>query len=129
MIHISKRDIKDPDLAKVIAFDLDGTLCQTAKFNFGYDPDTLVHGIYRSARPIGEMIDIVRDYKEMEWYVYIHTSRNERFRSTTEDWLKDYEVPYDALVMNKLFARIYVGDEVVTPQEMMQSHRLKRRFE
>jgi hypothetical protein len=110
---------RDGSRRKIIGFDLDQTLCRTEPFNFGYD-DTMAEGkIYHRARPNEEMIQVVRDYSEADWWVYIFTARNERFRPITEDWLGWHVVPYNTLVMNKLYLDIYVGDEVRTPEEML----------
>jgi hypothetical protein len=96
-----------------IGFDLDNTICITEDFKFGYDNDDIVNKIYKNCKPNQEIINIVKTIKKQGHEVFVWTSRDERFRKITIDWLKEHDVPYDVLVMNKLYLDIYIGDECI----------------
>ena len=89
---------------KIIAVDLDGTLCdQTTKKPY-----------------ISAISNINFIANSPAAFLVIYTSRPEILRKQTEDWLRDNNVKYHALVMEKLRADFYIDrdnksiDELVT---------------
>ncbi len=81
--------MKDPDEMKgVIAFDFDGVLAQ-------YDG---WKGIDVLGEPIQETIQAVRKLKEEGYKILIFTARVETPK--LREWLKDNNVPYDAINKN-----------------------------
>lgn len=75
------------------------------------------------------VIGWVREQYEKGATIFVHTARPESttgsegevidVRSRTEQWLKENNVPYHALVMGKLSADRYVDDKSIRPEEVI----------
>jgi uncharacterized HAD superfamily protein len=93
---------------KLIAVDLDGTLC-TGKF-WEVEPT-----------PIQEVIDAVqRSYKQGA-HIIIYTARSDEHFRITRAWLRKYGVPYHGICMgDKPGADIYVDDKAMKPDEFVE---------
>ena len=44
-------------------------------------------------------------------YIVLHTSRFEEDRAVTRKWLRDHQILYDQLIMDKPFADVYIDDK------------------
>ena len=55
-----------------------------------------------NCEPIQENIDLLYKLIHAGHHIILYTARKEWWKSATEKWLKDNEIPYHALVMNKL---------------------------
>jgi capsule biosynthesis phosphatase len=106
-----------------LVLDLDGTICkQTA----GGDA-------YFTAEPREEVIRRVRVAKAAGWEVVIQTARGMNlfngnvarieleYRDGTERWLKENNVPFDALFFGKVAGDIYVDDKGVNVDDFITS--------
>lgn len=102
-----KIDYKD----KLIAVDLDGTLCIG---NCWTEEECLF------AKPILERIDKVNKMYTGGGHIIIYTARPEWFRFATEYWLNKHNVRRHALVMcpNKMGADYYIDDKAIKPEEL-----------
>jgi len=95
-----------------IVFDLDGVICELKKPSESY-ADVI---------PKNDVIEKMRDLKKDGHYLIIHTGRHmrtcdgdvtkviEKIGKITEDWLKEWKVPYDELIFGKPYADIYIDD-------------------
>lgn len=92
---------------QLIAFDLDGTLCEGEFWGEG-EPN-----------PIPKMIELVwKLYKEGA-HIIIFTARQIRYTKETYAWLDKYNVPYHGLMMNrKPGADLYIDDKTIRPEEI-----------
>ena len=74
-----------------IAVDIDGVLTNETS------------GIaYKDRTPNLENISKVKELKEQGHKILLFTARYKRDRKITIKWLKQYDVPYDQLIMGKL---------------------------
>jgi len=106
-------------------FDLDDTLCRPR-----HDCKESKNK-YGMAKPVEDMIRIVRELKNAGHYIIIHTARrmvthNGNIKliksdvgKITMDWLKEHDVPFDELVFGKPYADIYVDDKSINPQTFL----------
>jgi capsule biosynthesis phosphatase len=109
-------------VSKTIIMDLDGTLCTQTRGGDLYFTD---------AKPLKEMIDRLREYKKLGWTVVIQTARGMNLyagdmrrieynmRLKTEKWLKENDVPFDALYFGKVAGDRYVDDKGWSMQEFL----------
>lgn len=81
-----------------VCFDLDGVLCEETK-------------PYRKAKPIWKGIHLLNDFKKRKYKIIIYTSRRERDKKLTKEWLKKYKIKYDKLIFNKPKANFYIDDK------------------
>ena len=98
-------------MKKSIFVDIDGTLADLSHrvHHLSETPDGSQHkdwdAFYRDIhkdRPINPMIDLVRSLHRQEWFIILITGRDAGRRDVTEDWLKRFVVPWDALLMRPL---------------------------
>lgn len=107
---------------KRLIIDLDDTICQTQ------------NGDYKNARPVYEIIEKIREYKELGFEIAINTSRNMRtYAGNTGkitantlpiilDWLNKNNVPYDEIYIGKPWCGtegFYVDDRAIRPSEFV----------
>ena len=86
---------------KIIISDLDGTLSDykhrvkyyNEKDYFSFN----VKGI--DDPPIEDVCNILRNCKTMDTEVVIMTARDEQHREATQKWLRNYDIPFDMLLM------------------------------
>ena len=105
---------------KRLVIDLDNTITYTE------------NGDYRNASPITDVIDKLREYKEMGFDIVIYSSRNMRTyegnigkinKNTLPiiiEWLNKYNVPYDEIYIGKPWCGhdgFYVDDRAIRPEE------------
>ena len=95
-----------------IVFDLDGVICDLKKPSESYS----------EVKPKKKVIQKIRNLKEQGHYVIIHTGRHmrtcdgdvakviEKIGKITEEWLANWDVPYDELIFGKPYADIYIDD-------------------
>ena len=78
-----------------IIFDLDGTLANNIDRNKPYNPETLEDALLN--------IPIFNIYLALEgvFRIVILTSRGERHRQKTEDWLAKWHINYEELIMRQ----------------------------
>jgi hypothetical protein len=101
-----------------IAYDLDGTLSEYPhRFDISESSDDEIADMYVNAEPLEYNIEVVNKSRAKGAFVYIYTARDERWRPITERWLRLNNVHYDALVMNKLWVDLYVGDESINEKD------------
>ena len=108
-----------------IVFDIDGTLCPVKKREQTYE--ALV--------PDREMVQKIREYKEMGAKIILQTSRNmNSYRGniglinahtarTLLDWLDKWQIPYDEIYYGKPWpghCGFYVDDRAVRPDEFLR---------
>lgn len=86
---------------KVIVLDVDNTLCKT------------YNGNYKSSLPIIKVLDKLKEYSKMGYYIILYTSRNMRkyngnigkLTANTlpilVNWLDYWKVPYDEIRIGK----------------------------
>jgi len=97
-----------------VVIDIDGTLADFENCTEGCDytdyPKRCEH-LKREKCPLiagaKESLDVL---KEMDLNIVLFTSRIEAEREVTEAWLKQHELPYDELVMEKPRGFIIVDD-------------------
>lgn len=108
-----------------IIFDLDDTI-QQASFRD-----------YPHAIPYNGVIERIREAHKMGATIIISTARgmlscagdvekaDQKNRKTIEVWLKENDVPYDALYFGKQMGDFYVDDKALSPQEV-QEHGIRK---
>ena len=104
-----------------IIIDLDDTICDSSD---GYE----------NAKPREEVISKLRHYKNHDFEIVIHTSRNMRTYSSNLgkinlhtlpiilDWLDKNEVPVDEVIIGKPWCGtggFYVDDKAIRPDEFV----------
>ena len=87
---------------KVIVMDIDGTLCPIK---------VLIK--YKDLCPYSDMVEKLKEYHEMGFYIILNTSRNMRTyngniglinKNTAKvllSWLEKYDIPYDEIYYGK----------------------------
>jgi capsule biosynthesis phosphatase len=106
-----------PDPKKTIVFDIDDTLLTT------------VNRDYDNSQPKEEVIVGLRKLKEAGWRIVLHTARGQGrsggdIESVREDVTREIEVfcakhdvPYDELILGKVWAAYYIDDRALRPEE------------
>lgn len=99
-------------MAKIIEFDLDGTL------TLDNDWDILDGAEYYLRRkPNYPMIELVKESVAKDWTVIINTARKEEHRTKTVSWLADHGVPYHYLFMSKILCTYRIDDVNITAED------------
>lgn len=106
-----------PDPTRTLVFDIDDTILVTE--NRDYD----------NSRPVEGVIEGMRALKKEGWRIVLHTARGqgrsdgdiEKVREAVtkeiEDFCEKHEVPYDELILGKVWAHLYVDDKAMRPEE------------
>jgi len=109
---------------KCIVVNIDGTLCPAKKKKQSYE-DLL---------PYPEMVEQIKQYKVMGFYIILYTARNMRTYSGniglinantakfTVSWLDRYQAPYHEIFFGKPWpgnGDFYVDDRVIRPLEFL----------
>lgn len=101
--------IKNPN-DKVIAVDLDGTLCH-GEF-WGDDEPT----------PIKERIDFLWELYKKGGHIIIYTARAPRYFEATNAWLIKHDVPFHGIAMQKkIGADVYIDDKALNIDDVFTS--------
>jgi len=105
-----------------IIIDLDDTICKTN------------NGDYENSIPRREVIEKIKEYRNLGFQIIIYTSRNMRtYKGNVEliqantlpiiiRWLKKFEVPYDQIIVGKpwpSYGGFYVDDKAIRPDEFV----------
>ncbi len=105
-----------------IIIDLDDTICKTN------------NGDYKNSIPKEEVIEKIKEYKNLGFQIIIYTSRNMRTYKGNIDlikantlpiiikWLEKFEVPYDQIIVGKpwpSYGGFYVDDKAIRPDEFV----------
>lgn len=88
---------------KVVVVDLDGTLCDErhrVQFAQAKEWDEF-HSRLHMDKPYDDVHLMLKMLSFNDFYIYAVTARSERWRNLTEDWLKKYKMPVNALLMRK----------------------------
>lgn len=105
--------------SKIFCFDLDGTLVTS-----GVD--------YTKVKPIKETVEFVRYLKSEGHTVIIHTARGMLSRNGNvekiqaevlpqiEKTLRDFDIPYDQLIIGKPYADFYIDDKAISTFSSLQ---------
>ena len=106
-----------PNPRNTIVFDVDDTILKTQ------DRD------YENSRPKMEVVEGMRALKKAGWRIVLHTARGQgrsggnietvRDQVTKEiqDFCKKFQVPYDELILGKVWAHFHVDDRAMRPEE------------
>lgn len=104
---------------KRLVLDIDNTIC-------------ISNGDYISAKPIDDIVEAIKRYKESGFEIVLYTSRNMRTYNgsigminkhtlpTIIEWLKLNSVPYDEIHVGKPWCGdegFYVDDRAIRPEE------------
>lgn len=110
---------------RCIVFDIDGTIC----------PVKQSHEEYADLIPHPEMVDRLREYRSLGFYIILSTSRNMNthngnvgllIANTAKvllNWLDTHEIPYDELHVGKPWpgkGGFYVDDKSIRPDEFLK---------
>ncbi len=107
-----------------MVFDLDGTICPIKKKD----------ELYEDLVPYNEMIEKIRELKEIGFRITIFTSRNMKthggniglINANTAKiilkWLDKWDIPYDEIIYGKPWPGekgFYVDDRAIRPRELI----------
>lgn len=91
-------------------FDLDGTLTKQPKIEY-FSKEYLMN-----IEPYKEIIDKVNELYNDGHIIIIHTARRKNIKKITKRWLKENNVKYHKLIMEKPGADCYVDDKGMSPE-------------
>jgi capsule biosynthesis phosphatase len=106
-----------PNPRCTIVFDVDDTILKTQ------DRD------YENSQPKMEVIEGIRALKKAGWRIVLHTARGQgrsggnietvrdQVTKEIEDFCEKFQVPYDELILGKVWAHLYVDDKAMRPEE------------
>lgn len=106
-----------PDPKRTIVFDVDDTILTTQNRQYKY------------SQPKMEVIEGMRALKEAGWRIVLHTARGqgrsggnidsvrEDVTREIEEFCEKFNVPYDELILGKVWAAYYVDDKAMRPEE------------
>lgn len=98
--------LKNPN-DKVIAVDLDGTLCH-GEFWGDTEPE-----------PNTEMIALVWKWYKNGGIIIIYTARQPRYFEATNAWLVKHDVPHHGVAMQrKIGADVYIDDKALNVEDL-----------
>jgi capsule biosynthesis phosphatase len=104
----------------VICFDVDDTLCVTKNRD------------YANSEPIEPMVARLREAKANGWRVVLYTARgqgrsNGQWETVAEEvkleiaaFCQRHNVPYDEIIVGKPWAKWYVDDKALRPDEFLK---------
>ena len=111
----------DPN--KTIVFDVDDTILTT------------VNRDYDNSVPHMEIIRKIRQLKSDGWFIVFNTARGmgrskgnidsvyKQVYGEIESFLKKWDVPYDEIQLGKTWARHYVDDKALTPEQFLETYK------
>lgn len=104
---------------KVLCVDVDDTICLT------------INRDYPNSKPIEPVIEKLREAKAKGYRIILHTARgqgrSEGMWETVSDevlaeivaFCKRFSIPYDSIVLGKPWARWYIDDKALRPDEFV----------
>lgn len=93
--------LKSPN-DKLIAVDLDGTLCEG---EFWWEEE---------CKPIQERIEYINSLYKKGAHIIIYTARDPRYFSLTQNWLTSHWVMHHGVsMMRKIWADLYIDDKAL----------------
>lgn len=116
---------------KVIAFDLDDTLCFR-------DTNKGAVAKYHACKPIPEMIEVVNECYERGHEIVIYTARGmfslngnrdeiyHHLYDLTKKQLEDWGIKYHKLILGKIFFDVLVDDKVVRTDRVRSADDIER---
>lgn len=107
------QSILDKPNDRLIAVDMDGTLCHGEFWGRPEDPEPA---------PNTEIIELVRKLYFKGAHIVLYTARQPRMYPRTHAWLVKHEVPFHGICMTmKPGADLYIDDKAIRPQEAHES--------
>jgi len=104
------KTILDNPNDKLIAVDLDGTLCR-GEFWGGSDPE-----------PIQDRIEFINDLYTRGAHIIIYTARQPKFFTDTYAWLIKYGVMFHGIAMHqKCGADLYIDDKCLNADDVFET--------
>lgn len=98
---------------KLIAVDLDGTLCTGEFWGSGPDPEPIYH-----------MINYINSLYKRGAHIIIYTARQTSWTNATMAWLMKYDVMYHGLSMQrKPGADVYIDDKALNIDDIYRRYR------
>lgn len=95
---LDNQAVQDSKLPHCIIVDMDATLCFNTNGREFYGPGSDAKMIYDT--PNTPIVELVKSYKNTDnKNIIIVTGRSESARESTEIWLKEQGIPYDAIFM------------------------------
>jgi capsule biosynthesis phosphatase len=106
-----------PDPTKTIVVDVDDTILTT------------INRDYENSRPKMEVIVGLRELKKAGWRIVLHTARGQGRSGGNIDLVREdvtreietfcakFDVPYDELILGKIWAAYYIDDRALRPEE------------
>ena len=88
---------------------------------------------YKNAEPIVKMISKINNLHSKGWHIILYSARGQLSkkgdikliekinRPILEKWLKNNNVKYDSLLFNKPYAKYYIDDKAMTPEEFLKA--------
>lgn len=112
-----------PDPTKTIVVDIDDTLLTT------------INRDYENSRPKMEVVVGLRALKDAGWRIVLHTARGQgrsggNIELVREDVTREvvtfcakFDVPYDELILGKVWAAVYLDDKAMRPGEFAAQYK------
>jgi len=106
---LSPKEVLENPKGKLIAVDLDGTLCEGEWWG----------RMDQKPIPIQKMIDYVNDLYMKGGHIIIYTARSSALCRDTMAWLDKHGVCYHGIMMQKKpGADVYIDDKSINPKEL-----------
>lgn len=89
---------------KAVLFDLDGTIADVAhRRHLTKEHWPSFERSCVTDKPVKAVVDLLDVLREAGFLIWIVSARTSAVRGYTEDWLKEYDIKYDHLVMRELY--------------------------
>ena len=110
---------------RCLVLDIDGTIVPTKRATESYD----------DLQPFPDVVERIREYREMGFYIILYSSRNMKtydgnlglINANTAkvllNWLEKHQIPHDELHLGKPWVGrggFYVDDKAIRPDEFLQ---------
>lgn len=95
-----------------IAIDIDGTVADCSEVDFSKvdkDPRELL-----KAKPIKGAVEAVKKLVSKGHRIVFYTSRDNRSKKVTQQWLKTHGFPFDHIETEKFVAHVYIDDRAIS---------------
>ena len=112
-----------PDPNKTIVVDVDDTILTT------------INRDYENSQPMMEVIVGLRELKKAGWRIVLHTARGQGRSGGNIDLVREdvtreietfcakFDVPYDELILGKVWAAYYIDDRSATPAQFAAKYK------